>query len=191
MESALRKKRLYRAAECPECGDYETMTEQKGHDTEGRVIRRRKCQNCDQSFGTIELVLPEEFVFGSADTDRRDKNRHIRALRSADEIIVGRIKLKKGKPTDVCMKGKHRLKGNNLKIVWNTRTRRNQRMCRACERDAKHRYRMINKDRILARKREAYHRNVEVSRAKQRIAYRRRKEQNDISRSIAREDDNG
>ena len=151
----MRKTLLFRAVECPSCEGMQTPLAQKGHDDEGRVIRRRKCDQCGHSFGTIELVLPAEFVFGATDIDRKDRNRHIRALKSSDRILVGgTIRIVKGEWTDTCMKGLHTLTGTNLVLRPNSRTGRIMRICRACEKRTQQQYHLRNRDQRLHRQRE-------------------------------------
>lgn len=142
-----------RGAECPDCGSIKTYVRNTGHDEDGRVIRRRICLQCDKIFGTVEIVLPEEFSFTLTDTYRENRTKHT-ARRSQDRIFIGTVKIIPGKRSNWCKRGTHKLTGKNLRLD----SKRN-RHCRACENETARIRRLVNRDFINQRERERYHRN--------------------------------
>lgn len=124
-----------------------------GHDEDGNIIRSRLCSHCGTRFGTVEVVLPSEFSFSKTDTYRsRDRSGRV-AFYSSDRIFIGAIKIIKGKRSDWCAKGLHKLRGKNLRL-----DNKHNRHCRACENENARLRRLLNKEIINQRERERYHR---------------------------------
>lgn len=150
---------LTRGPECPECGGQFTPTHNVGHDEDGKMIRARTCRDCDKKFGTVELVLPDEFVFSKTDVTRADKVRRTKRVASfsADRITFwGGIRIVKGKKTNYCASGQHLLLGPNLAT-----DSRGNRFCRECSRIAARKRRFENRDAINAKNRERYRQRKE------------------------------
>jgi len=122
-----------------------TPVSNKGHDQDARAIRSRKCRDCGRQFGTVEVVLPEEFSFTRTDIyrDTRRKPENV-ARYSSDRIFIGSVKVIKGKRTNWCVKGLHHLLGKNL--VINSSKGKAYRSCRACANDRRALRRFENKD---------------------------------------------
>lgn len=148
--------RMFHSSECPECGSLQTPVTNTGHDEDGNTIRRRVCSGCGKIFGTVEIVLPDDFSFSKTDTFRK-RNRSKRvSFFSADRIFIGTVKVIHGKPTNYCAKGKHVLRGNNVRVRAD-----GSRHCRPCTRERQNEYRRINRDRINEEERKRYHRRKE------------------------------
>lgn len=144
--------RTFTSSECPECGSLSTPTQNTGHDEDGRTIRRRVCEGCGKIFGTIEIVMPDEFSFSRTDTFRKRDRRGRVAFFSVDRVLIGSVKIVRGKRTDWCGRGLHKLTGKNLRLYDN------KRHCRACENIARRKYHFEHRDEINRLERERYHR---------------------------------
>jgi hypothetical protein len=143
-------------AECPDCESGRSRVRNTGHDPEGNIIRRRKCQDCDTVYCTVEAVLPKEFSFTRSDTYSNGRNKVLR--HTPDQIVMYGMRLIKGTPTNWCVKGLHKLEGDNLRISAG------QRHCRACDNVSTRKRRLENREEVNRVERERYHYHKEHGR---------------------------
>lgn len=162
-----------RGVECPECGSAFTLARRTGFDQDGQRIRQRICKECDHDFGTIEIALPPEFSWRGTDVSKGDvahesyvkkRKRPVefsRKRKSSDRIIVNlsAIRIEKGKYSEYCRRGLHKLTDDNLYVG----PRGDQRICRTCKSNADKRYRAQYGSYISQMKREAYRRTHGIS----------------------------
>lgn len=129
-------------AACPDCGSVRTLSATASLDPEGHRVRHRRCDYCGKSFTTVEVAVP--FSFHRLDAMKHEyRNAKNPPRYMKDSLAVIRtdtsvkIRLIRGRPLDLCRKGLHELKGENVYV----NPRSGARVCQPCRREtAKARY---------------------------------------------------